>query len=67
MRKLILLVFTALACLRIQQVRHAKAVNTNLRSQIKRGDFESLKSFILCIHIVIPHGLQSLCRRSGLA
>ncbi len=31
------LVFTALGCLCIQQVRHAKAVNTNLINKLIRG------------------------------
>jgi hypothetical protein len=32
-------VFTTLVCLRIQQVRHAEAVNTNLTNQLIRGNF----------------------------
>ena len=33
------LVFTALACLDIQQVMHAKAVNSNLTNQLKKRQF----------------------------
>ncbi len=32
--------FTTLVCLRIQQVGHAKAVNSNVTNQLKRGNFE---------------------------
>jgi hypothetical protein len=37
-REYLLLVFTTLVCLSIQQVGHAKAVNTNLSNQLKRGN-----------------------------
>jgi hypothetical protein len=40
LRQSLLLVFTTLVCLRIQQLRHAKAVNTNLSNQLNRGNFE---------------------------
>ena len=31
--------FTTLVCLGIHQVEHAKAVNSNLINQLKRGNF----------------------------
>jgi hypothetical protein len=33
--------FTTLVCLRIKQGRHAKAVNSNLVNQLKKGSFEN--------------------------
>jgi hypothetical protein len=36
----LLLVFTTLVCPRIQQGRHAKAVNTNINNQLKKRQFE---------------------------
>jgi len=40
LREHLLLVFTTLVCLGIQDVGHAEAVNTNLSNQLKRGNFE---------------------------
>ena len=45
------LVFTTSVCLGIQESRHAKAVNTNLGNQLKRGNFAIALSYIMRLRI----------------
>ena len=55
--------FTTLVCLDIQQVAHAKAVNSNLINQLKRGNFEIASTLFT---IKLPERLV-LCKAKNFA